>query len=76
VEVGEEPGRDIEVILEEIALGKAELRPENLVEIGEMDVAAVDLDGGFVNIARNLARFGGAPRCRTGGWLTRTAGVL
>jgi len=62
VEMRKEPGRDLEVVLEEVALGEAQSRPEDFVEIGEMDVAAVDLDGGVVDVERNLAGFGGARR--------------
>jgi hypothetical protein len=42
--VREQHWRDVEVILDEVAFGDAQLRPEKLVEIGELHYLIPDLN--------------------------------
>jgi hypothetical protein len=46
-----EPGRDVGVVLEEVALGQAELGPEELLEIRKTDGAGRETDLDVVGVA-------------------------
>ena len=54
-EVGEERVGDPRVVVDDLALGEAGLRVEDLVEVGELEPAAVDLD--FAGLRPCLALF-------------------
>ena len=67
---GSSTRRDVGVVLEQIALGEPELRPEDLAEVGEPDFLAVDGEDDVVLIAGNrsatlgsLRTSGAAMRC-------------
>jgi hypothetical protein len=55
-EVGKQHGRNLEVVAEEIALGKPKLWPEGLLQIGQPHHAAADLDDGQLLTARDVRR--------------------
>ena len=55
-DVGEQHRRHVGIVLEEVALGEAELRPEGLPEVGERDSAGADRDGDAVAVAGDLDR--------------------
>ena len=42
-DVRQQDRRDVGVVLDQVALGDAELGPEQLVEVGERDLAPLDL---------------------------------
>src|ERR1700678_2929079 len=44
---------DVEIVLEQVAFGKAKLRPEYFVEIGQLRAAAFDFDFRVVHARRN-----------------------
>ena len=44
-QVGDDRRRDLGVVVDHLALGEAGLRVEDLVEVGELQLTAVDLDG-------------------------------
>ena len=52
-QVRQEYRRDVGVILEQIAFGEAQLGPENLPEVGESDLLAIDAQDDVVLIAGN-----------------------
>ena len=50
--------RDVGVVLQQVALGQAELRPEHLAEVGQTDLAAVDGQDDIVVVAGSDGRLG------------------
>ena len=63
LQVGDDRRRDLGVVVDDLALGEARLRVEDLVEVGELQLTPVDLDlrglrptGYFEDFALALAR--------------------
>jgi len=52
--VREEEGRNVRVVLEEVALGEAELGPEEFFQVGEADGAAVEVQLYVLGVDRKL----------------------
>src|SRR5439155_27384879 len=53
-DVREEQGRDVRVVLEEVAFGEPELRPEQLAQVREPDLAVAELEDGVIAVAWNV----------------------
>ncbi len=75
LDVGQQRRGDMGVILQEVALRHVQARPEDLPEIRQLDLPAVDLDDGIVAVARDADRRhrrGGlpSPPWRRGGGMT------
>ena len=52
-QVRQERGSDVGVVLEEIALGQAELGPEDLAQVGELHLPPVDGEEDLLDVARD-----------------------
>ncbi len=49
-EVRQQPGGNVEIILQEIALGESQVGPEDFLQVGQLDRAAFDGQFGFVDV--------------------------
>ena len=58
LQVGHQIRRHVEIVLEQIPFGQAELGPKNLVEVGELGGAAFHFDFRVVDAERNPAGLG------------------
>src|ERR1700730_19089904 len=54
--MGQQPGRNVEVILQEIAFGETQLGPKNLLKVGQFDGAAIDVEFGVGYIAGDFRK--------------------
>src|SRR5437899_11751364 len=52
--MGQQHRRNVGIVLQQVALGDADRRPEYLVEIGKTDLAFADSELGVGPLARNL----------------------
>src|ERR1700682_5678826 len=52
--MGQQPGRNLEVILEQVAFGETQLGPKNLLKVGQFDGAAIDVEFNVDYIAGDL----------------------
>src|SRR5262245_46454697 len=53
LQMGDQPGGDVQVVLEEVALRDLRVLPEDLVDVGELDAARAKRKLNVVALARN-----------------------